>query len=126
MNSGTTLAAILAGTLIGGGALAQHHAGPGMNHAQMGGMQVSAANPYPPSEMRMHERMMQATGRDATETWVRKMIEHHRGGIEMSQVVLRDTRDARVRQMATKSMGEQQREIGNLQAWLRQHGRAAQ
>lgn len=76
--------------------------------------------------MEMHRKMTAAVGGDATETWVRKMIEHHRGAIAMSQIVLRQTRDPRVRQMATKSSAQQQREVGELEAWLRQHGKRAQ
>lgn len=98
-----------------------------MDHSAMGGMmQPTPANPYPPAEMKMHRAMMGAIGSDATETWVRKMIEHHRGAVEMSQIVLRDTRDAKVREMATKSSAEQGREIDALQAWLREHGKRAQ
>jgi uncharacterized protein (DUF305 family) len=118
--------AILAAALLGGAAFAHQHDMPGMDHAQMGGMRATATNPYPPSEIRMHERMMGAIGRDATETWVRKMVEHHRGGIEMSQIVLRNTRDSKVRQMATKTISDQQREIANLQTWLRRNGLRAQ
>ena len=50
----------------------------GMNHGQM--MRPTPANPYPQAEMDMHQKMMSAMGADATETWVRKMVEHHRGG----------------------------------------------
>jgi uncharacterized protein (DUF305 family) len=101
----------------------------GMNHGQMNHdqmMQPTPANPYPPAEMKMHEAMMGAVGSDATETWVRKMIEHHRGGIETSRIVLRNTRDAKVRQMASKTITDQTREVGQLQAWLRSHGKRAQ
>ena len=63
---------------------------------------------------------------DATETWVRKMIEHHRGGIAMSRIVLRDTKELKVREMATKTIAEQTREVGELNAWLRSHGKRPQ
>ncbi|KQN89985.1 hypothetical protein ASE95_14735 [Sphingomonas sp. Leaf231] len=96
----------------------------GMNHGQM--MKPTPANPYPPSEMQMHQKMMSAMGADATETWVRKMVEHHRGGIAMSQIVLRETKDAKVRMMATKTIAEQNKEVGELNAWLRAHGKSAQ
>jgi uncharacterized protein (DUF305 family) len=121
----TALAAVLATVLVGGAAVAQQsgHAG----HGQMGGMmKPTPANPYPPAEMKMHETMMGALGSDATETWVRKMIEHHRGGVEMSQIVLRETRDAKVRAMAEKTVAAQRREIAELEAWLREHRKRAQ
>ncbi len=120
------LSAAALATMAAGTAAAQQsgHAG----HGQPGGMtmQATSANPYAPAEMKMHERMMGAMGADATETWVRKMIEHHRGGVETSQIVLRETRDPKVRQMATKTITDQNREIGELQAWLRSHGKRAQ
>lgn len=57
-------------------------------------MMATAANPYAPGEMKMHERMMSAMGADASETWVRKMIEHHRGAIEMSRTAIAQAKDA--------------------------------
>lgn len=96
----------------------------GLNHAQM--MQPTAANPYGPSEMRMHERMMAAMGADASETWIRKMIEHHRGAVEMSQVALRSTQNAEVRREAQKTITNQNREIAALNAMLQKMGKSAQ
>lgn len=106
-------------------AMAQHagHQGmnhQGMNHSQM--TQPTAANPYGPSEM----RMMGATGAIAGETWIRKMIEHHRGAVEMSQVALRSTQNAKVRREAQKTIASQNREIENLNAMLRKMGKSAQ
>ncbi|PAX06463.1 DUF305 domain-containing protein [Sphingomonas lenta] len=98
-----------------------------MNHSQMSGMmQPTAANPFPPAEMKMHERMMSAMGADAGETWTRKMIEHHRGAVEMSQLVLRNTQNAEVRREAQKTIASQNREIATLQAMLRKMGKSAQ
>lgn len=101
----------------------------GMDHSKMDMgqmMKPTPANPYPPAEMDMHQKMMSAMGADATETWVRKMIEHHRGAIAMSRIVLRDTKDAKVRMMANKAVTEQMREVGELQGWLKAHGERAQ
>lgn len=111
--------------------LAQEHK-PGMEHGKMDHgamgemMRPTLANPYPQAEMDMHQKMMGAVGSDATETWVRKMIEHHRGAIAMSRIVIDRTRDAKVRAMATKSSADQTREIAELQAWLRTHGKRAE
>lgn len=134
MTYATTIAAIT--LVVAGPALAQSNA-QGMDHGKMnhgqmdhsamgGMMQATPTNPYPPAEMEMHHKMMSAVGADATETWVRKMIEHHRGAIAMSQMVLRATRDAKVRDMAMKSAAAQTREVGELQAWLHARGKRAQ
>lgn len=125
--------ALSALALIATPVLAQQGGMRGMDHSAMSGMsghmdmmQPTPANPYPPAEMEMHQKMMGAVGSDATETWVRKMIEHHRGGIAMSRIVLRDTKDAKVREMATKTIAEQTREVGELNTWLRSHGKRPQ
>lgn len=94
----------------------------GMNHDNMLGMNT----PFMPAEMAMHEKMMKAKGANASETWVRKMIEHHRGAIAMSQIVLRQAPDAKTRQMAQKSIAEQNTSIGELQAILRSMGKRPQ
>ena len=108
-----------AAALLAAPALAQQ--GPtSMQHGQM------AKQDYMKGMQDMHQKMMSAMGADATETWVRKMVEHHRGGIAMSRIVLRETKDPKVRQMATKTIAEQTREIGELNAWLRAHGKSAQ
>lgn len=109
--------------------LAQPAGMSAMDHSRMDMdkmMRPTPANPFPPAEMKMHQRMMSAMGVDASETWVRKMIEHHRGAIETSRIVLQHTRDPKIRQMANKAISEQERGIAELQAWLRQHGKRAQ
>lgn len=94
----------------------------GMNHS----MPVTAANPYGPAMMKMSERMMAAMGSDAGETWTRKMIEHHRGAVDMSQIVLSNTQNAEIRREAQKTIASQNRETANLNAMLRKMGKRAQ
>lgn len=123
------ISAAAAAMLLAAPALAQqmNHQGmnhQGMDHSQM--MQPTAANPYGPDMMKMDERMMAAMGADAGETWVRKMIEHHRGAIAMSQTALRHTQNAEIRREAQKTITSQQREIATLQAMLRKMGKRPQ
>lgn len=104
-------------------------AGQGGMHAGMehgGMMKNTAANPYAEAEMRMHRAMMAAQGADASETWVRKMIEHHRGAIDMSRVALAQAKDKEARDKAQKTIDSQTKEIAELQGWLKRHGKRAQ
>ena len=130
MRFASTLAVL---ALITTPALAQQSGGmQGMDHSQMGGMnggdmsKMMAGNPYGQAEMDMHQKMMAAKQGDAAEMWTRKMIEHHRGAIAMSQIVLRESPDAKTRQMAQKSIAEQNKSIGELQAMLRSMGKRPQ
>jgi len=77
-------------------------------------------NPFAQSDMQMHERMMAAVGADASDTWVRKMIEHHRGAVEMSNILLPLSQDPNVRQMAQMTIDKQTKEIQQLEQFVRQ------
>ena len=84
------------------------------------------SNPYMASETGMHDKMMAAKGADAAEMWTRKMIEHHKGALTMSEVALKETDDAMVRKMAQKTIDMQGKEIVELQKMLTDKGKAAQ
>lgn len=127
-----TLLIFSAVTLAATPALAQQGGMQGMDHSQMGGMnhadmgKMMAGNPYAQSEMEMHQKMMAAKEGDAAEMWTRKMIEHHRGAIAMSRVAVRDAKDVQTREMAQMTIKKQEKDIAELQAWLRKHGKRPQ
>lgn len=93
--------------------------------AQMaGGMSaepMGPQTPYTQSEQQMHQAMMQAHGSDPQETFALKMIEHHRGAIAMSEVLMQQNPDPELRQMAEKTMTMQRQEIAELEQWVAQH-----
>jgi len=107
----------------------EHGKMDGMDHAKMGGMgdmmKNTPANPYAEAGMAMHHKMM-VTGSDASETWARQMIEHHRGAIAMSKIAVTDAKDKDIRAMAQKLIATQEKDIANLQSWLERHGKAVQ
>jgi uncharacterized protein (DUF305 family) len=102
---------------------------PPMDHGKMGGMgemmKNTPANPYAEVGMAMHHKMM-VVGADASETWTRQMIEHHRGAIAMSKIAVTQASDKEVRTMAQKVVTMQEKEIASLQSWLKRHGKKAQ
>lgn len=81
--------------------------------------------PFSTSEQQMHQAMMQAHGADPQETYALKMIEHHRGAIAMSEVLMRENPDAALREMAEKTISMQRQEITALEQWVAQHRSAA-
>lgn len=94
--------------------------------AEMGEMMKNTpANPYAEAGMAMHHKMM-VVGADASETWVRKMIEHHRGAIAMSKIAVSQAADKDVRVMAQKVVAMQEKEVASLQSWLKRNGKKAQ
>ena len=90
--------------------------------ADMNAMMADPANPFAQSEMQMHERMMAAQGANASETWVRKMIEHHRGAIAMNDILMRQGGDPAVLDKARKTSADQGKEVQQLQRLLEAGG----
>jgi hypothetical protein len=76
------------------------------------------ANPYKQSDQTMHQRMMAATGANPSETWIRKMIEHHRGAVDMSNILIAQGGDPKVLEKARMTAQKQQKEIGELERML--------
>ena len=98
----------------------------GTDTAMKSEMTADPSNPYMASETDMHDKMMAAKGANAAEMWTRKMIEHHKGALSMSEVALKETDDAMVREMAQKTIDMQTKEIADLQKVLTDDGKAAQ
>lgn len=123
---------VLIATMFVTPALAQMSGMQGTDHGNMAGMDHSkmmmkdTGNPYGPAEMDMHMKMMAAKQGDASEMWVRKMIEHHRDAIAMSRVAQREAKDAETREMAGMTITKQEKDITELQGWLRKHGKRAE
>ena len=83
--------------------------------SDMNAMMADPNNPFAQSEMAMDQAMMAAVGVTAADSWVRKMIEHHRGAVEMSRIVLTQNPTAEVSQMAQMTIDMQGKEIADLE-----------
>lgn len=77
-----------------------------------------SADLYRPAMMDMHEKMMAAKGADASETFMRKMLEHHRGAVVMSDVALQNGVTGALRQQIQKTRDENQKEAEMVEAML--------
>jgi uncharacterized protein (DUF305 family) len=72
----------------------------------------------------MHHSMvmdMQPTG-DADADFLRMMIPHHQGAVEMAKAVQQYGKDPAVKQKAQEMIDAQEREIAWMKDWLSQHG----
>lgn len=77
--------------------------------------EMAMGGPYSEAETRMNEAMMAAVGVNVGDSWVRKMIAHHRGAIEMSNLVLAQNPSANVATMAREVIAKQTAEIADLE-----------
>ena len=80
----------------------------------MAAMANDPNNPFGQSEMQMNEQMMAAVGTDAGDSWVRKMIVHHQGAIDMSRIALQQNPSAEAAKMARDTISKQENEIADL------------
>ena len=73
---------------------------------------------YRPPMMDMHQKMMAAKGADVSETFLRKMLEHHKGAVAMSDVALQNGVAGALRQQVQKTRDDNQRDSAMIEAML--------
>ena len=69
----------------------------------------------------MHADMMVPFTGNADMDFIRGMIPHHQGAVEMAKVVLQYGSDLEVRQLAQDVISTQESEIGLMKEWLKKY-----
>lgn len=73
-----------------------------------------SVDPFMKAEMKMHERMMQASSPDVDQAWALKMIPHHEGAVDMSKTLLESAKDPELRRIAMATLEKQTKEVEML------------
>ena len=99
------------------------HGGHG-SHAAAPASQADtpATKAYREANAKMHKEMDIRFTNDADADFIRAMIPHHQGAIDMAKVVLQHGKDEQTKKLAADVIREQEREIAELREWLIKRG----
>lgn len=115
------LATLLAVAPLTGAALAQQH----HNHGASAPAKTESASTkaYRDANTKMHKDMDIAYSGDADADFVRGMIPHHQGAIDMARIVLAHGKDPEIRKLAESVIRDQEKEVAMMQDWLKKNGK---
>jgi uncharacterized protein (DUF305 family) len=98
------------------------HAGHGAAAQQKGDNGPSSAA-FRAANDKMHKGMDIAFTGDADADFVRGMIPHHQGAVDMAKIVLAFGKDPELRKLAQEIVAAQEKEIAFMQEWLKKSGK---
>lgn len=73
----------------------------------------------------MHKAMSVTMTGDVDVDFVRSMIPHHQGAVDMAKIVLEYGKDPEIRKLAEEIVQAQETEIAFMKSWLEKNGAAA-
>ena len=118
----STLAALALGIGLAGAAQAQQtHQHGAMPAAKA--TDTPSTKAYKQANMKMHKDMDIAYSGDADVDFLRGMIPHHQGAIEMARIVMAQGKDPEVRKLAEAVVRDQEKEVAMMREMLKKLGK---
>ncbi|MFA7305208.1 MAG: DUF305 domain-containing protein [Hyphomicrobium sp.] len=96
------------------------HSGMDMGDASA---EAPASQAFKAASQKMHENMTTSLTGDADVDFVKGMIPHHQGAIDMARIELQYGKDPAIRKLAEGVINAQEAEIAEMTTWLAKHQR---
>lgn len=113
---------LIAGILLASTAVQAEDKMAGMSHDMAMAHDSGSTAALKAANAKMHKAMAIPMTGKADVDFVRGMIAHHQGAIDMAKVELQYGKDEKIRQLATDIIKAQEGEIAMMKAWLKDHG----
>ena len=92
-----------------------------MEHMMPNPSDAASTKDFKEAHMKMMKSMDISYTGNSDVDFVRNMIGHHQGAIDMARVQLVHGKDADIRRMAEKLIFDQEKEIAEMQGWLKKN-----
>jgi uncharacterized protein (DUF305 family) len=100
----------------------QGHGGSGHGRNQTSGDQSASSLAFAAVNEKMHRDMAITFSGNPDVDFVRGMIPHHQGAIDMAKIVVAFGKDPEIRKLAEEIVKAQESEINFMQSWLQKRG----
>lgn len=118
---------LLLAAILGGLAFVPQSAGAQQDHqhhgTDSGPASSDAAMAYASANEKMHRDMAIKMTGDPDADFVRGMIPHHQGAVDMAKIVLQYGKDPAVKKLAEQVIASQETEISWMKEWLAKNAR---
>lgn len=92
-------------------------------HMMSSAAEAPSTTEFRASDAKMMQGMSAPYTGDVDVDFRTHMIPHHQGAIDMAKVALKYAKDPETKKMAQKIIEDQEKEIADMQAWLKAHAK---